>query len=107
MDEVRDEARADENAVRDEAERHADATVKGDFKTAGASLTETARGQAGGVMQAMPGKLTAWEIAGTSIDTNGNWLVDIRYTGESGDTLVRSTWDDVEGTPMITNLEVL
>jgi len=101
------EARIDENAVRAEAERHANATVAGDFRTAGASLTQAARDQAGDVMKAMPGQLSACEIAGSEEDGNGNWLVDIRYTGDSGDVIVRSTWDEVEGNPMITKLEVL
>ncbi|MDQ4065065.1 MAG: hypothetical protein M3161_03360 [Actinomycetota bacterium] len=96
----------DETAVRSEAERHANATVEGDFKTAGSSLTENARGQAGGVMKAMPGRLTACEIAGIEGD-DGVFRVDIRYTGESGDVMVRSTWGEVEGRPMITDLEVL
>lgn len=96
----------DETAVRSEAERHANATVEGDLKTAGSSLTDDARGQAGGVMKAMPGRLTACEIADVS-DDGGRYLVDIRYTGENGDVTVRSTWGEIEGRPMITNLEVL
>ncbi|MGH2757465.1 MAG: hypothetical protein ACRDI3_06725 [Actinomycetota bacterium] len=100
-------SQVDEDAVRKEAERHANATVGGDFKTAGSTLTETARNQAGGVMKAMPGKLTACEITESTQDPSGNWLVDIRYTGESGDVVVRSTWDEVEGRPMITDLQVL
>ncbi len=97
----------DTTEVRSEAERHANATVAGDFKTAGASLTETARGQAGGVMKAMPGPLTACEIASLSSEDDGTCVVDIRYTGENGDVTVRSTWGEIDGTPKITNLEVL
>ena len=97
----------DTTEVRNEAERHANATVAGDFKTAGASLTETAMGQAGGVMKAMPGKLTACEIASVTEGDDGSCLVDIRYTGENGDVTVRSTWGEVEGRPKITDLTVL
>lgn len=95
----------DTTAVRNEAERHANATVAGDFKTAGASLTETAMGQAGGVMKAMPGKLTACEIASVT-EEGGECVVDIRYTGENGDVTVRSTWGEIDGRPKITNLEL-
>lgn len=95
----------DTTAVRNEAERHANATVAGDFKTAGASLTETAMGQAGGVMKAMPGKLTACEIASVT-EEGGGCVVDIRYTGENGDVTVRSTWGEIDGRPKITNLEL-
>ncbi|MDQ3964222.1 MAG: hypothetical protein M3277_09985 [Actinomycetota bacterium] len=97
----------DTTEVRTEAERHANATVAGDLKTAGASLTETARGQAGGVMKAMPGKLTACEIPAVQEEGDGTFLVDIRYTGENGDVTVRSTWGEIDGRPKITNLEVL
>ena len=97
----------DEDVVRTEAERHGNATVGGDFKTAGSSLTEAARSQAGGVMKAMPGGLNACEIADATQDADGNWLVDIRYIGESGDVTVRSTWGEVEDRPMITDLQVL
>ncbi len=93
--------------VRNEAERHANATVAGDFKIAGASLTETAMGQAGGVMKAMPGKLTTCEIAAVQEEGDGTCLVDIRYIGENGDATVRSTWGEIDGRPKITNLEVL
>ena len=96
----------DTTEVRSEAERHANATVAGDFKTAGASLTETAMGQAGGVMKAMPGKLTAYEIASVTEEGDG-CVADIRYTGENGNVTVRSTWAEVDGAPKITNLEVL
>lgn len=96
-----------QDEVRAEAERHANATVAGDFRTAGASLTEAARAQAGAVMKAMPGTLSACEITSTKEGPEGNWLVDIRYTGESGDAVVRSTWAQIEGRLMITGLEVL
>lgn len=97
----------DETAVRAEAERHANATVEGDFRTAGSTLTEPARNQAGDVMKAMPGKLTGCEITELTSDAEGNVLADIRYTGEDGATMVRSTWGEVDGRPMITNLEVM
>jgi hypothetical protein len=97
----------DETEVRNEAERHANATVAGDFKTAGASLTEPAMGQAGGVMKAMPGKLTACEITSLTAAGDGGFHVDIRYIAENGDVTVRSTWGEVDGSPKITNLEVL
>lgn len=97
----------DENDVRNEAERHANATVAGDFKTAGSSLTEAAMAQAGGVMKAMPGKLTACEVTTVDAGAEGSFAADIRYTGENGSVTVRSTWGEVDGAPKITNMEVL
>ena len=96
----------DETAVRAAAEQHAQATVAKDFKTAGSTLTPEAMAQAGGVMKAMPGELTGYAIA--EVETTGNQtVVAIAYRGDSGETTVRSTWADVDGRPMITDLTVV
>ena len=47
----------DEQALRNEAERHANATVAGDLKTAGSSLTQGAVAQAGGGVETTPGRV--------------------------------------------------
>ncbi len=96
----------DEASVRAAAEEHANATVAKDFKTAGATLTPTAMAQAGDVMKAMPGELSACEI--TEVQSSGDEsVVTIAYRGAEGETKVESRWADVEGRPMITNLSVL
>lgn len=96
----------DEASVRAAAEEHAHATVRKDFKVAGATLTEAARAQAGGVMKAMPGELSGYEITGLS-EAGDETVVTISYKGESGEALVESRWADVDGRPMIVNLSVL
>jgi hypothetical protein len=96
----------DEAAVRAAAEGHANATVAKDFKTAGSTLTPDAMAQAGDVMKAMPGELTGCEITG--VETTGDeTVVTIAYRSDAGETAVRSTWADVEGRPMVTNLAVV
>lgn len=95
----------DETAVRAAAEQHAQATVAKDFKTAGSTLTPEAMAQAGGVMKAMPGELTGCSITGVE-STDAETVVTIAYRGDSGETTVRSTWADVDGRPMITDLTV-
>jgi hypothetical protein len=96
----------DEASVRAAAEEHANATVAKDFKTAGATLTPTAMAQAGDVMKAMPGELSACEI--TEVQSSGDEsVVTIAYRGAAGETKVESRWADVDGRPMITNLSVL
>lgn len=94
----------DEQAVRDAATQHAEATVAKDFKTAGATLTKPAMAQAGDVMKAMPGELSGCEIA--SVTSEGDeMVVAIVYKGSEGEKTVKSRWTEVEGRPMITDLQ--
>lgn len=96
----------DEAAVRAAATGHAEATVAKDFKTAGSTLTPAAMAQAGDVMKAMPGELNGCEIA--AVETDGaKTVVTIAYRGSEGEASVRSTWADVDGRPMITDLKVV
>lgn len=95
----------DEQTVRDAATQHAEATVAKDFKTAGATLTKPAMAQAGDVMKAMPGDLSGCEIA--SVTSEGDeMVVAIVYRGAEGETTVQSRWAEVDGRPMITDLQV-
>ena len=94
----------DDQAVRQAAQEHAEATVAKDFKTAGATLTKPAMAQAGDVMKAMPGQLTGCEIA--SVTAEGDeMVVAITYRGAEGETTVQSRWAEVDGRPMITDLQ--
>lgn len=95
----------DDAAVRAAAEEHAQATVAKDFKTAGSTLTPEAMAQTGGVMKAMPGELTGCAITGVESSDAGT-VVTIAYRGDSGETTVRSTWAEIDGRPMITDLTV-
>jgi hypothetical protein len=96
----------DEATVRAAAEEHANATVSKDFKTAGSTLTKEAGAQAGGVMKAMPGELTGCSIKDVS-SSGDNVIVTITYQGTDGETSVESTWAEIDGRPMISNLAVL
>lgn len=95
----------DDASVRTAAEEHAHATVQKDFKVAGSTLTETARGQAGEVMKAMPGELTGYEITGLNA-AGDETTVTIAYRGDKGETTVISRWAEVDGRPMIVDLSV-
>lgn len=96
----------DEAAVRAAATEHAQATVAKDFKTAGSTLTPDAMAQAGDVMKAMPGELDGCEISAVESDGDKT-VVTIVYRGGEGEASVRSTWADVEGRPMITDLQIV
>lgn len=95
----------DETSVKTAATEHAEATVAGDFKTAGSTLTEAAMAQAPGVMKAMPGPLKGSEIRSVE-QTGDEYLVAIEYQADEGSTVVHSRWAEVDGRPMITGLEL-
>lgn len=96
----------DEDVIREHATKHGEATVAGDFKTAGRDLTPEAAGQAPDVMKAMPNDLSSSDIA--SIDKDGDsYVVVIDYSGAEDTTRVESTWAVSEGRPRITNLKVV
>ena len=95
----------DEASVRAAATEHAEATVAGDFKTAGSTLTKDAMAQAPAVMKAMPGPLEGCEIRGVE-QTGDEYVVAIAYLAQEGATVVQSHWSEVDGRPMITALEV-
>ena len=96
----------DDATVRAAAEEHAHATVAKDFKVAGATLSEPARAQAGGVMKAMPGELSSCEITGL-VASGDETVVTIAYRGEDGTTTVESRWAEIDGRPMIVDLTVV
>ncbi len=96
----------DENTVRESAQAHGDAVVAGNFDVAGKDLTAASGAQAPDVMKALPRGVTKAEV--TSIEGGDDGMVvGIRYSNEDSATTVASTWQDVDGTPKIVNLEVL
>lgn len=95
----------DEATVKHHAQTHADATVAGDLKTAGSDLTKEAVPAAGEVMKAMPDLKSA---AIDGIRSEGDdYVVLIRYSGESTEAVVESRWAEREGRPKIVDLKVL
>lgn len=95
----------DEAIVKERAQKHGDAIAAGDIATAVADLTPAAQGQGPGVMKALPNPLTGATVE--SVEAEGDHLVvTIRYSGEEDHTDVASTWQEIEGKPMIVHLEV-
>jgi hypothetical protein len=96
----------DESVVREQAEIHAKATVSGDLRTAGSSLTTEAVALAPGVMKAMPATLESCEV--TSVHSEGEEVVaQIRYSGGGEESIVESRWAERDGAPKIVDLKVL
>jgi hypothetical protein len=95
----------DLESVQAAAEQHAQATVSKDFDTAGSVLTDTAKAKAGDVMAAMPKPLTGFQI--DAVDAQGQeYVAAIRYVGEDAQAVVLSRWAEIDGRPMITDLQV-
>lgn len=96
----------DESTIKKHATSHGEATVAGDFKTAGRDLTPEAVAQAPGVMKAMPPDLSGSEV--TSVDKDGNaYVAVIEYSGDGGSIRVASRWEEREGRPRIVDLKVV
>jgi hypothetical protein len=96
----------DDASVMQAAQTHAEATVSGDMKTAGSYLDKSAYSAAGEVMKAMPDPLEASEV--TTVEATGDGFeVKIRYSGGDNETIVLSTWKDLDGEPRIIGLQVL
>ena len=100
-----------DRAAEDRAEReraaqdHAEGTVQGDMKRAGAHVDPAAYGGAGEVMKQMPGQLSGCEIL--SVDgADDSYIARIRYDGDSGSLTVDSTWAERDGAPKIVALAV-
>jgi hypothetical protein len=96
----------DEDIVREHATKHGEATVAGDFKTAGRDLSPEAVEQAPGVMKAMPADLSGAEV--TEVEKDGDaYVAVIEYSSETDSTKVASRWEEREGRPRIVDLKVL
>jgi len=95
----------DESTVRERAEAHGQAVVDRDFGKAGSDLHGEAEAHAPGVMKQLPRPTTSAEVVG--VEPQGDEIVClIRYGGEDAETVVASTWRDVDGTPRIVALAV-
>jgi hypothetical protein len=101
----------DQEAVRAEAQKHADATVAGDLKTAGSSLTPEAMATAGAVMSKLPRNFSSGEVG--KIEAQGDaFSVLISYAGTAKDgsdaaATVESIWEERDGAPKIASMKVV
>lgn len=95
-----------EDEVRNAAQDHAEGTVEGNMKRAGAYVDPAAYGAAGEVMKQMPKGLTGCEIV--SLEGEGDsFTVRIRYDGDDGSLTVDSGWAEKDGGPKIVSLAVV
>jgi hypothetical protein len=97
--------RVDEATVRRHAEEHGDAVVAGDLRRAGSDLDGDALAQAGDVMKQLPRTMKASSVE--SIEVSGEAAtVRTRYSGEEGEGVVESRWEDRDGRPKIVDMKM-
>ena len=96
----------DETKVREAAQAHGDAVVRGDLKAAGHDLTREAVGAAKEVMGRLPQPVQHAECFDVA-EQDGTFVAQIRYRGESDEKVVESRWEDRDGTPRIVDLRIV
>jgi hypothetical protein len=96
----------DERDIRTFAEKHAEAVVAGDMRTAGADLTKEGAEKAGPVMSQLPRSLEGAEILAVTSEDD-RWIAQIAYRGEGREVKVASTWAERGDRPKIVDLEVV
>lgn len=95
----------DESVVREHAGLHGRALVSGELAVAGAALSEQVKPKATSVMKRLPSPLSAAEVTSVEPAAEG-YVALIRYAGGDDSVVVRSTWAEVDGRPLIVDLEV-
>ncbi|MBA2367093.1 MAG: hypothetical protein H0V77_11670 [Actinobacteria bacterium] len=95
----------DESVVRERAERHGRAVVTGEPAVAIADLSEQVKPKASSVMKRLPAALSGADVISVEPVPEG-YAARIRYAGGDDAVVVRSTWAEVDGRPLIVELEV-
>ena len=95
----------DENVIRDHAERHGRAVVSGELAVAVADLSEQVKPKASAIMKRLPAPLSVADVISVEPATEG-FAALIRFAGGDDAVVVRSTWAEVGGRPLIVELEV-
>jgi len=95
----------DEATVRQHAEAHGAAVVRGDLRAAGGDLEGDALAQAADVMKQLPRELDGAEVETIEL---GDDVAEVRtrYFGEGRSEVVTSQWEGREGRPKITSMRV-
>ena len=79
--------------LRDFAENHADAVVRGDMAALEADFTDELRPQLPTLAQALPQPVRSAEVLSVAADVVPA-VVHIKYVGDVGEATIRSEWTD-------------
>jgi hypothetical protein len=90
----------DEVPTRNHAEAHAKAVVDGDMDAVVADFVPDLRSKVPELAKALPDPTTEAEVLKCDVGENQS-KVEIRYANDDGGLTIRTTWEEVEGRPMI------
>ena len=94
----------DARQMRDHIERHADAVVRGDTDAVAADFAEGLRPHVSEIAQVLPRPVTGAEVLSLDVGETESVAVT-RYSGDTGDVMIRSRWQDEDGRPVIVHAE--
>lgn len=94
----------DETTVREHAEAHADAVVRGDMGAITEDFAEEVRSQIREVARSLPLPVTEAEVLDVEAGDPTS-VARIRYAGASGEVTIRSEWQEADGRPRIVKAE--
>lgn len=80
-----------ETDLRDYAEKHADAVVRGDMPALAADFTDELRPQLATLAQALPQPVRSAEVLTVDTDVEPA-VVHIKYVGDASEVTIRSEW---------------
>ena len=90
----------DEQTVRQHADAHAQAVVRGDFDAVAADLIEPLRPALQQIAPLLPQPVTSADV--TSLDHQGDSATaQITYRGDDKQLVIESQWEERDGRPMI------
>jgi hypothetical protein len=95
----------DKSRIREHAERHGRAVVTGQLAVAAGDLSEQIKPKASSIMKRLPSPLSVAEVTSVEPASSG-YVAVIRYSGAEEQVSVRSTWAEIDGRPLIVELEV-
>jgi hypothetical protein len=95
----------DEATIRQRAEAHGGAVVKGDMRSAGKDLSPEAVAQAPEVMKNLPKQLERATVIRIR-EEDSAYDTYISYEGPDSEVIVVSRWEERDGEPTITNLSL-
>lgn len=81
-----------------------DAVVRGDMDAVTADFSEELRPQVPQIAAALPQPVTAAEVVSVDVGDSES-VAMIRYSGDTGEVTIRSTWQDQGGRPVIVAAE--
>jgi hypothetical protein len=94
----------DDTKTRDHVNQHADAVVRGNTDAVVADFSEDMRPEVPQIVQTLPQPVTAAEVLSIEVG-DSETVAMIRYSGDTGEIIVRSRWQEQAGRPVFVHAE--